>query len=91
MFTWRKSVESRLQRLDERFDKIDQVLVKQSEILDRNTATLEDHVKRTNILQDFVTMLPITLLKWSVGFVGGCGVIIGFIYGLIQLYEKLAP
>jgi hypothetical protein len=75
MFKWVRDV-------DERLTKIETILV-------RNTATLEHHVKRTDELQNFVQVLPITLFKWGLALFAGIGTIVGVIYGSIQLIEKL--
>jgi hypothetical protein len=40
--------------MDNRFDRIDERLDKTNEILARNTATLEEHVRRTNLLEQKV-------------------------------------
>lgn len=40
-------IETSIAKLDERLDKIDVVLV-------RNTATLEEHIRRTDILETYV-------------------------------------
>jgi chromosome segregation ATPase len=100
-------IESKLDKLDERMDKLDNTLaeisislVKLQAIDERNTSSLEEHIRRTELLEQHqdeqMTILEeklkpvsdlIVTAKVIVKVCGGLSVILGLMFAIYKLGE----
>ena len=79
-------MEKKLDKLEEKVDKLDSRLDSIERVLDRNTQSLEIHMKRTDTLEQYVSteLKPIKahVAVVSLGFKGiawACGIVAGII------------
>jgi len=78
-----------LERIESKLDKLSDTLSEQSVTLARNTATLELHVKRTDILEAHVLPLTAAHNRW-VGAgkaAAAAGAVIAALAGLLGIVE----
>lgn len=74
-------------------DKVDNIqveLARQSETLKINTASLEEHVKRTNLLEDQISGIDkkINMVESILKFVGFLAVITGIVEGIVSIIHR---
>lgn len=90
--------QDKLDRLENKIDKLDSRLDNIAIVLERNTVSLETHIKRTNLLEDYVKTMdeeeiaPIKrhVMIVSYGFKGiawFCGIMTALASGLLLLSE----
>ena len=79
--------DSEFTYLRERIDSISDTLSKNTAILESNTESLREHMRRTAMLEEQMEMalIPIQFIKWSVYVLGVLGTIAGAAAGLWQL------
>ncbi len=76
-----------IQYLRERMDEVSEVLTRNTVILEQNTDSLKEHMRRTAALEGQMetALIPIKLAKW-LGIIITClGTAIGAILGITQL------
>lgn len=75
--------------LRERVDSISDTLSKNTAILESNTESLREHIRRTEILEEQMdtALLPIRVTKGALYILGVIGTIAGAVLALWQLYK----
>lgn len=76
--------------LRERIDQIADILSKNTAILEANTDSLKEHIRRTELLEQQMdtALLPIYFMKWLAYGIGIVGTIAGTVLGIWQLVGK---
>lgn len=61
-------------------------------ILERNTVSLEHHIKRTDILERIVAPLKVRAARWDgvAKFIGYVSVVLGIIATVVSIYKAVA-
>lgn len=78
-----KRLEDKLDKLDERLDNIDKTMI-------RNTVSLEDHIRRTEILEEKIDPIEkqISQVQGALKFTGIVALIAGLIASLAKINGK---
>jgi hypothetical protein len=74
-------------RIEQKIDKIADTLTEQAVTLGRLTVTVEDHVKRTNILEDDIKPIKkhVAMVEGALKFIGLLGILAGIIQAVIWI------
>lgn len=86
-----KMIIEKLEKLDSRIDNIDITLAKQSVILENQHASLEVHIKRTDLLEAKLEPVEkhVDMVAGALKLIGLIGAMIGIITGLLKLVSIL--
>ena len=78
-------------RIADKLDKVEDISIRNSMVLDRNTDDMAEHIKRTNLLQAQMktALIPIKVAKWIGGSLAFVSVLVGIIVGVLQLLGKI--
>lgn len=88
-----KRIEDKIDKLDSRVDNIDVSLAKISITLDKNTDSLNEHIKRTNLLEEYIKAIDkhIHGVRIAAWMLGGISTVIFYLYqaGILQKIAHL--
>jgi len=87
-----EAIENKVDKLDERLDSIEKVLIKQE-------LNIDIHIKRTNLLEESVSLLRedlrplerhVDYIHGALKMIGGIAVLIGMLVGATELISFLS-
>ena len=82
-----------IKRLEAKLDKIADIQLDQAKLLERNTVTLEEHVRRTNILESKLEPVEkhVTMVNGVFKALGIVATLVGIAGGMAKLMNKPLP